>query len=445
MGMRKSEVGRAVVLVVLAAAVLILVAGAGVAGACKLTPLDCHLRATPDALSRTSGDVSLPDRFSAETVMSGLDVPTSFDFLPDGRVLIAEKSGLLKLVADGEVAPTPVLDLSDRISVSTYRGLVAVAVDPDFDENHFIYVVYTPKRPGIAADSEAPTHTLVSRFTVSGNTAGNERAILGRAGRAAGTCAKLPSTADCIRLEHEHSGGGIAFARDGTMFVATGDGGGRRGVGVEDTAFGAQDVDALGGKILRVTRDGQGLASNPFFDGDATSNRSKVWALGLRNPFRLALTPASGLPVVGDVGWRTADEVDVARAGVNLGWPCYEGRMRTPEFKATSRCAAMYRRGDEVQQPTIESLVAGSSSLTGGVFYTGDIYPEEYREYFYADWVRGWIRHAPLDPRTGTLLGELSEFGEGAGGPVAFRMGSDGLLYVLALNYGELYRITYSE
>jgi glucose/arabinose dehydrogenase len=186
-----------------------------------------------------------------------------------------------------------------------------------------------------------------------------------------------------------------------------------------------------------------GLASNPFYDGDPTANRSKVWAIGLRNPFRLTLGQASELPIVADVGWRAFDEVDVVPAGANFGWPCFEGRTPTQDFRSTAQCAEMYRRGDDLSPPTIELPHGDFSSVTGGVFYTDDVYPDEHRGYYYGDFVDGWIRHAPIDPATGELRGEPLAFGEDAGGPVAFRTGPDGLLYYLALNYAELIRITY--
>jgi glucose/arabinose dehydrogenase len=283
----------------------------------------------------------------------------------------------------------------------------------------------------------------VSRFVLGEDaSAGQERVLLGAEASAADACTALPPTADCIPSPGDHIGADIVFASDGTLFVGTGDGGGKERV--EETAFRAQDVEALGGKILRITRDGRGVASNPFYDGDPTSNRSKVWALGLRNPFRLTLAPGADLPVVADVGWITQDEITVAPAGSNLGWPCFEGDERTPRYEETERCVEMYGRADDVQPPVLAVPHSGSSSVTGGVFYTGRGYPEEYRSYFYANWTRNEILHARINASRGELEAKPSTFARGAGGPVAFRLGPDGLLYFLSLNYGELYRVSYA-
>jgi glucose/arabinose dehydrogenase len=82
--------------------------------------------------------------------------------------------------------------------------------------------------------------------------------------------------------------------------------------------------------------------------------------------------------------------------------------------------------------------------VTGGVFYSAARYPEPYREYFFADWVQGWIRHVAIDPVTGEAEADAKDFAKNAGGPVAFRVGPDGLLHVLALNLGAVLRIEHS-
>ena len=439
---RSFEAGRALVLGLVVVCALLLLGGVGVAGACTLTDLNCRLRESGTELSRTAGGVVLPSGFATEVIASDLDVPTAFDFLPDGRVLIAEKNGLVKIASDGVVDSTPVLDLTNKVNVALFRGLIAIAVDPRYANNRYIYVVYTPRRPNTTRESKDPTYAVVSRFTLTESGAVDERVILGAAGESAGTCSRLPRTADCLPSEVDHVGADIVFGRDDTLFVTTGDGGGLEEV--EDQAFDAQSIDALGGKVLRVTREGQGVASNPFFDGDPTSNRSKVWARGFRNPFRLARSPSSDLLMVGDVGWQSAEEINSVHRGANYGWPCYEGLSRTMGYKATPQCVAMYRHPVAAEPPTIAlPNTTGSASVTGGPFVRTESYPTEARRYYYADWVAGSVHHALIDQTSGDLRGEPSIFAENAGGPVALRVGRDGLLYILALNYGELLRIAY--
>jgi glucose/arabinose dehydrogenase len=426
------------------AGVVVLVAGAGAAGACHFTNLNCHLRQHSHAnpLNPTSSAISLPDGFSAETVASGFQLPTDFAFLPDGRILVAEKVGIVKLVENGKVADKPLIDLRNRVNSQFFRGLMSVDVDPDFAKNHFVYVVYTVNRH--ATDPKSPTFVRVSRFTLSdGSTAGGEKVIIGAAGSKTGSCTTLPASTDCVPSDVDHIGADIAFGRDGTLFISTGDGGGQERV--EATAFRAQDADALGGKVLHVTRDGRGLPSNPFYTGDVSANRSKVWVIGLRNPFRLTLAPGTDLPIVGEVGWTTFDEIDAAPAGANLGWPCYEGTGRTREYESTSFCKAMYHRATPVRAPTISLAHGASSSVTGGVFYTGSAYPSEYRgSYFYGDWAQGWIRYVRIDPSTGRATGRSTDFAGNAGGPVAFQMGPDGNLYYLSIGNGDVRRFAYT-
>jgi glucose/arabinose dehydrogenase len=434
------EAGRTLVVVIGVVVAAILLAGGGAAIACKKTSLNCHLGGGA-SLERTSGEVTLPDGFSAEVVAGDLDVATDFSFLPDGRVLVAERSGLVRIYDEGTPAATPLLDLTAKVNDSLWRGLMTVAVDPDFEENGYVYVVYTGLPRDKSGDSTEPTHVVVARYTVRDDNAVDERILLGADGEQPGSCSALPASADCIPAEHDHVGADIAFADDGTMFVSTGDGGGKEQV--EETAFTAQDVDALSGKILRIDREGRGLASNPFSEGDTAANRSKVWALGVRNPFRMTLT-TSGTPVVGDVGWLDADEIDVATAGVNLGWPCYEGLEQTHEYKSTERCRTLYASGKTFTKPVLDLEHSGGNSVTGGAFVEGEDYPAEYRGYLYGDWVQGWLRVAPIDAASGELTGDERDFATEAGGPVAFRIGPDGRLYYLALNHGALYRIEYS-
>jgi glucose/arabinose dehydrogenase len=437
------EAGRALVVVVAVIAGLLVAGGGGFVAACKLTSLNCHLHRGGGAnLSLTTGQISLPAGFSAEAVGSGWNEPTAFDLLPDGRILVAEKNGLVRMVVDGKTSPTPVLDLRGRINTAFLRGIVGLSVDPDFERNHFIYVAYTPKRSGATALSQEPTHVVISRFVMSGSRAGQERVILGAGGKQAGDCAKVPARTDCIPAEIDHIGADIQFAPDGTLFVSTGEGGGLEHV--ESAAFNAQDVDSLGGKILHVDREGNGLPSNPFFNGDKTANRSKVWALGFRNPFRFTVAPDGKFLAVGDVGWTSVDEVDIVKAGGNYGWPCFEGDSQTREYRSTSQCKALYASKTVFVKPTI-ALHGGAKAVVGGVFVSGGGYPTKYRAYLYADWVSGSIRYAAINPATGQLTGVPSDFAKNAGGPVQFRIGPDGRPYVLALNYQTIYRITYKR
>jgi glucose/arabinose dehydrogenase len=433
----------------LVVALAVLAAGVtmgGAAIACKAR-LDCHLHAGDnrpwvDVATRPLHDeIALPSGFHEETVASGLVTPTAFAVLPDGRFLVAERAGVVRVVDHGQLVRAPALDLRTRVSTEDILGLVALAVDPAFSQNHFLYAVYAVKQ---RRATPSPTFARVSRFVLTGTRVeeGSERVLLGTQGVRGASCDSLPATADCLPANVAHIGAGIAFDRHGLMFVSTGDGGGSETV--EATAFRAQDPDALGGKVLRITRDGLGVAANPYFTGNPADNRSKVWAIGLRSPFRLTLAPRSGIPVVGDVGWDSADEIDTIPAGTNLGWPCYEGNGRTPKFRASKQCRSMYRSRTRVRRPLVSFTHPRASSLTGGVFCHPCAYPEPYaHSYFFGDFLQSWIRRLPLDG-AGALAGRSVGFATAADGPVEFRVGPGRTIYYIALNAGELRRLVHT-
>jgi glucose/arabinose dehydrogenase len=407
---------------------------------------DCHLRHVNqlNQLAQQSKGVPahLPTGFAETAVATGLTFPTDFAFLPDGRVLVTEKEGLVRVVDHGRVLATPFIDLRSRVNTEFYRGLVAVQVDPSFDTNGYVYLLYVERSPGHAT---APTTMRLIRVTAHGNTASlsTAKTLLGSVGGK--SCSRLPRGSDCLPSDKDHNGGAIEFARDGTMFVSTGDGGGYDEK-IESAALGAQDLGFLGGKLLRVTRDGKGVPSNPFWNGDPNANRSKVWAYGFRNPFRFSLRPPSEVPYVGDVGAHAYEEIDVIKRGGNYGWPCYEGPIRTVVYHATAVCKSLYPRGAQaVDSPAYTYPHLGSESVTGGVFYDGATFPSMYRgAYMFGDWVRGWIKVLNFDA-TGRRLGAPRSFATDTSGPVAIRNGPNGALYYLAINAEELRRVVYTH
>jgi glucose/arabinose dehydrogenase len=422
---------------------VLLVGGTGGA-LCKFA-LNCGLHTTSaserlENLANESKGIraKLPAGFTDHTVATGLDLPTDFAFLPDGRILVAQKNGLVRLVKGGNVVAQPFIDLRSVVGTEFYRGLIAVQADPDYATNGYVYLLYVQKPTGAA---KGTTTMRLTRVTARGDTASvrTEKILLGTASPK--SCQDVSATSDCLPSDVDHDGGDIQFADDGAMFVSTGDGGGHD-EDVEPTALDAQNLDFLGGKILRITRDGKGFPSNPFWNGDADANRSKVWAYGLRNPFRFGLQPGSDIPYVGDVGAHEYEEIDVATRGANLGWPCYEGPARSPVYKTTSLCKALYARGESaVSPPAFAYKHSGAESVTGGTFVTGRRLPQRYEgAYIFGDWVRGWLKILRFD-ESGRRVSVPKPFAMNAAGPVAMEMRADGSLYYLALNAGELHRI----
>jgi len=438
--------GKKVVLAAVLAAGLLVVIGIGGAVACKATDLNCHLRSAPEwqlteVAGQRGGARALNPALTTRRLVHGLDYPTDFDFLPDGRMLVVTRAGTIELVDHGRVQPKPVLDLTRQVSLWGLRGVMALAVEPSKKPPFHFYVVYSvrdPKYPD--PTSPKPTTVRVSRFTLDGDTAspGSEQVIAGRV--TGGSCVTQPTT-NCLPGDRDHIGADIAFLSDGTMLISTGDGGPAEG-NVELS----QNLDSLGGKILRVDRSGHGLRSNPFWNGDPNANRSKVWAYGFRNPFRLSTAPGGDV-VVGDVGFDKMEELDLLRRGADFGWPCYEGTLQTPQFHATSFCTTYYRQHSK--RPVAPWFALPHSRwrtvIAGGSLAGATALPRQFRtDYVLADWAvsKLWVTPAATRHERVLPLSDLHVVERGAAGPVRLRVGPDGALYELAINTGEIWQIT---
>lgn len=413
-----------------------------------LNPLLLGALGRPAAVGATS---ELPYGFYEETVASATQYQTTaFAFVPDGRILIAEKPGVIRVYKNGAVLGTPLLDITGRVNQNTDRGLLGLAIDPSFASGKpYIYVAYTydPVSNIAQRNNDAPKTAHISRFTVSGDAAdpASELILLGTVTPPSGSCNDAPVGSDCLPSDGQsHSIGSIKFASDGALFISIGDSGGYEQV--SNDAHRAQNLDSLAGKVLRVNADGTGRPGNPFWNGDANAPRSKVWAYGFRNPFRFNLRPGTDIPYLGDVGWGLAEEINVILPGQNYGWPCYEGGDQQPSYAAMPQCKALYTSGaTNVQGPLISwGHPNGTGSAVGGAFYTGTNYPAEYRgRYFYGDYSQGIIRSLNVDANQQLVAGSDVGFGANVGGPVDIEMGPDGDLYYLSIVSGTLYRIVY--
>jgi glucose/arabinose dehydrogenase len=398
--------------------------------------LDCGLRGSPSYATYERGTLRLQPGLRDEIVLSGLRMPTTFALLPDGRILVGEKNGVIRIARDGTLLSRPFLDMRARVNDVDIRGLLAVRASPDFERSSLVYALYVHEDGGPV---DGPKSVRVISVRAAGNEAllGSERVVLGTVGGDA--CRGRGTARDCIPADHL-AGGDIAFAPDGTLFVATGDG--ESGGEATPLALRSQNVDSLAGKVLHVTPGGRGLPENPFWNGDPDANRSKVWAYGLRNPFRLALRPGSNTPYVGDVGWHLWEEIDVAARGTNGGWPCYEGRTRTPGYSAMPACRALYARGLEaVEPPLVAYPRAVAVTIVGGVFCTDAGCPGRRRDaYLYADFGRSWLRSLRVDAADKLVPGSVLTIAQGVTGPVDIQVAPGGAIYYLSLA-GELHRL----
>ena len=417
-------------------------------------------------LARGAEASSLPPNFQESTVFSGLASPTMVRFASDGRVFVAEKSGLIKVFAS-LTAPTPTVfaDLRPQVFDFWDRGLLGMELDPGFPGRPYVYVLYTlDKNP---ADPTATIPTWGDQCPDPPGATGSGCPALGRLSRLDASAPWPVQSTEQVLLEGfpqqfpSHSVGGLAFGSDGALYVSAGEGasflvvdygqlGGSSGPGpgqgvpvnplgdppvgvggaqsppgAEGGALRSQSLRrapgepvVLNGALLRVDPNtGAALPDNPLY-GLPDENARRIVAFGMRNPFRFALRPGTREVWVGDVGWDTWDEINrVDLAGgspPNLGWPCYEGPAPQAGYRAAGLaiCQGLYADGSarppyfsyRETAPVVpgESCPTGSSSLSGLAFYPSGNYPAPYHG---ALFFTDWARHciwAMLPDASGT-------------------------------------------
>ena len=402
-------------------------------------------RAAPTA-PQTETPFNLPAGFVLTKVADkadGLDQPTAFAFLPSvagqpQRVLIAEKTGLLKLLEMGAsgavVYGRPVLDLRDEVNQFVDRGLVGLAVDPNFTRNGYIYLLYSYDAPGQAKDIEDSRTGRLVRYTM-------ERTLDGASwGTAARRNSATVLLSDFRSDAQNHSVGTVRFAGDGSLFVSLGDG--ALSAVPSDLSLRAQSLDALEGKLLRLNVDGSGYAGNPFYDAKhPRSVRSRIWALGFRMPFRFGVQPDTNIPYVGNVGWVSYEALLRASAGANFGWPCTESVVNRPEFQDAPACKGVNIATAKRYEVTY-AHAGNNAAITGGAFVVGQNFPAEMRgSYIFGDYALQFLRRAIVNAQGDVT--KVEPFAEGIGEPVDIQFGPDGALYVLSIYSKGLQRIGY--
>lgn len=423
-----------------------------------------------------------PTGFLSQRVLEGLVAPTAVDFAAGDRMFIAYKDGRVR-VAINETLLGPVFaDYRSQVNNLLDRGLLGLAVHPDFPNEPYVYLAFTYDPPqtlsgqGLAAPDQLGNRVAkVVRLEADPASnfnrmlAGSEVVIVGKNSTWANIgapdedyFADVPScenngvpVMDCLPQDsNSHSVGDLRFGRDGSLYFSVGDGA-RASGGTTDIALRSQDIDSLAGKLLRINPlNGEGYATNPFFDGNFNSNRSKVWALGLRNPFRMTVAPDSGDIFIGDVGWGRWEEVDVADVnsggGLNFGWPCFEGDNNGSQLQGAYSyvpgCVDLLNDGltASVTAPAFAYPHTGvSSSIQVGDFYVGTVWPGQYQNaLFYSDINRRIIRYLSLDAN-GTIIAD-NAFATDVPGIAHIRSGPDSNLYYVNIYSGEVRRILYT-
>jgi glucose/arabinose dehydrogenase/regulation of enolase protein 1 (concanavalin A-like superfamily) len=449
----------------------------------------------------TRAQTPIPTGFADSVVLTGLQMPTAVAFAPDGRVFVAEKSGLIK-VFDSLSDPSPSVFADLRTQVFNYldRGMLGLALDPGFPNRPYVYVLYTrdapiggtaprwgtpgatsdfcPDPPGM--DDGCVASGRLSRLEAAGNVwTGTERVLVD----------------DWFQQFDSHSLGSLAFGPDGALYASGGDAAswqfvdyGQRGeppnpggdppvpVGgtqtpptAEGGALRSQDLRTegdpvgLNGTVIRIDPDtAAAMPDNPLY-AHPDPNAKRIIAYGLRNPFRIALRPGTREVWVGDVGWRLYEELNVIpdpSAGVvrNFGWPCYDGTAKQDGYDAADLdiCEKLYAEPsavtfahfqyrEGVRVVASETCGFSDSSTTGLAFYQGGSYPAEYNgALFFADYTRRCIWVMPPDINGMPDPARRATFITNAAHPVDLKIGPGGDLYYVDITGGAIRRIRYT-
>lgn len=334
-----------------------------------------------------------PATIALVEIASGLSAPLGVTNAGDERLFVVEQAGRIRVIdADGTLLAQPLLDIRDQVQLGgSEEGMLGLAFHPNYAENGYFYVNY------IADAGTGQYHTRISRFSVSDDpnvaAADSEQVLM-----------------EFQQPFSNHNGGDMHFGPDGLLYIASGDGGSGG-----DPLDQAQNPDTLLGKLLRIDVDtepgpdngpdcalgGTGYAipsGNAYTDGPGGQGCDEVYALGVRNPWRISFDRRTGDLWVADVGQNRVEEISVlssgSAGGINLGWRCFEGT----EPYDTSDCNRSYL------DPVFEyPHTDGNCSITGGFVYRGEDFPSLQGQYLFTDFCNSALR---------TLSGPLNDLME---------------------------------
>ncbi|MCP9495345.1 MAG: PQQ-dependent sugar dehydrogenase [Pyrinomonadaceae bacterium MAG19_C2-C3] len=399
-----------------------------------------------------NGDAqTLPSNYE-DSLVTGVIAPTALAFTPDGRLLITTQGGQVRVFQNNALLATPALNLNARLCANSERGLLGVAVDPNFTQNRFVYFYYTFNKNNQCPTGQ-PTNpnnpvNRVARFVLNDDNTIN-------------------LTSEMVLIDNIHSpagnhnGGDLHFGKDGLLYISVGDGGAdyagdSGGAGANDAA---RDRHVLLGKILRVTRDGDIPADNPYrgadsgrcnVTGSTTAGNwcQETFASGLRNPFRIAFDPNAAATrfFINDVGQNVWEEIDEGARGADYGWNLREGHCANG---STTNCGTVAGLVNPVfDYPRVGSCGADGvcgNSITGGAFVPAGVWSQDFDgAYLFSDFVAGKIFKLTRNSN-GTYTGSTFVSGLGNSSAVTLIFGADGnLYYTTYAGGGQVRRIRFT-
>ncbi|MEU0563940.1 PQQ-dependent sugar dehydrogenase, partial [Nonomuraea sp. NPDC005983] len=446
---------------------------------------------------------ALPGAFQKQTVFSGLNHPTNLEFSSDGRVFVAEKSGLIKVFDSlTDTTPSVYADLRTQVHNFWDRGLLGMALHPNFPADPRLYVLYSYDAvPGGVAPRWGTAGATDDPCPTPPGPTGDGCLITGRLSVISPTGAETPLITDWCQQHPSHSIGDLQFGPDGMLYASGGDGAsfnfadyGQDNLTSSDVtpdnpcgdppspvgtalsppaaeggALRAQDVRTSGdpagldGTLIRINPDtGAAAAGNPNA-GSTDPNVARIVAHGLRNPFRITNRPGSPEIWLSEVGWNTFEEINrvasPTSAVSNFGWPCYEGPGRQGGYDNLNLtlCENLYAAGaganvqpffswnHSTQPAPNDPCPAGGSSASGVAFYTGGAYPDSYDgALFLSDYSRSCIWVMTAGPTGLPDPATIRNFDSGIGA-TELEIGPGGDLFAVDYNNGTVVRYLYNN
>jgi glucose/arabinose dehydrogenase len=307
-----------------------------------------------------AADISL----KLEKIAEGLHSPVAAAFSPEGLMLVCEQTGQIRVLNKNKLGDQPFLNLETKLvklsGAYDERGLLGIALHPEYASNNKFYVYYSAPSTEKGSDHQS----VIAEYKVSTDPmiadVLSERIIL-----------------TIQQPESNHNGGDLKFGPDGYLYIGVGDGGGagdRHG----ETGNG-QNLNTLLGKVLRIdvnTDLNYGIPNdNPFVGKEA---KPEIWAYGLRNPWRFSFDKDSGQLFVADVGQNKFEEVNIIEKGGNYGWKIMEANHC---FDPEENC-----KTEGLILPISEYEHEEGISITGGFVYRGKELTKLTDKYIFADW-----------------------------------------------------------
>jgi len=350
-------------------------------------------------------------RVRLETLLTGIDNPTTMTLSPGGEVfyILQKRGDILKMTPEGDLLDGEYVDLSDRIEAGgTEQGLFSMVFEPGFEGEGYVFISY----------SDLNGDVIVSRFEANLDSLDPDSELI---------------ILKVDQFEADHNGGSLIFGPDGYLYAGFGDGG-----GFGDPHQQGQDMQSLRSTLVRIDVSNASEdepytipPDNPFIDDPEGAD--EIWAYGLRNPWRLAWEPDTEDLFIGDVGQYLFEEIDVIPAGeggLNYGWSamegleCYEGTECDPT---------------QYVKPLVTYNHTEGCSITGGYFYRGEAIKDIQGMYVFGDYCQGRIWGLLRDDNGRVQVTEL--LGRNDTFISAFAEDADGELYVVNLIEGEILKV----